>query len=158
MVATTQKESINTQASIRIYMKKQSYLSTSTNQHQDFYNSGAWRVLRDGFMNQQENLLCQRCLAVGITQPAEIADHVIEINDDWERRLDPTNLQPLCWGCHNTKTAEQRIKRNQKAPTASSLMNSTKAPTPEAASISTNNLMRFLNARAHANANKNQST
>lgn len=157
MVATTQKESINTQTTIRIYMKKQSYLSTSTNQHQDFYNSGAWRVLRDGFMNQQENLLCQRCLAVGITQPAEIADHVIEINDDWERRLDSTNLQALCWCCHNTKTAEQRIKRNQKAPTASSLMKPPEAQaTPEAAPITTNNLMRFLNARA--NANKNQST
>ncbi|HHW4400228.1 HNH endonuclease signature motif containing protein [Aeromonas veronii] len=140
-------------------MKNQSQISTTTNKNQLFYNSGAWRQLRDSFMSLKENLLCQRCLAVGITQAAEIADHIIEINDNWERRLDPTNLQPLCWCCHNTKTAAQRIKRNQKAPTASSLMNPTNAlNTPkhstEPAVTSTNNLMRFLNARA----NKNQST
>ncbi|WP_429234787.1 HNH endonuclease signature motif containing protein [Aeromonas salmonicida] len=156
MVATTQKESINTQASIRIYMKNQSQISTSTNNN-SFYNSGAWRVLRDGFMSRKENLLCRRCLVVGITTPAEIADHIIEISDNWDLRLDPLNLQPLCWCCHNTKTAEQRTKRNQKAPTASSLMNPTnQLNEPAVPTTSTNNLMRFLNARA--NTNKNQST
>lgn len=141
-------------------MKNQSQLSTRSN-NDLFYNSGAWRVLRDSFMSLKENLLCRRCLVVGVTTPAEIADHIIEINDNWDRRLDPTNLQPLCWCCHNTKTAEQRTKRNQKAPTASSLMNPPKAlNTPkhsaEPAATTTNNLMRFLNARA--NTNKNQST
>lgn len=127
-------------------MKNQSQISTTTNKNQLFYNSGAWRVLRDSFMSLKENLLCQRCLAVGITQPAEIADHIIEINDNWERRLDPTNLQPLCWCCHNTKTAELRTKRNQKAPTASSLMNPVDDTKVADISITTNNLMRFLNA------------
>lgn len=127
-------------------MKNQSQISTTTNKNQLFYNSGAWRVLRDSFMSLKENLLCQRCLAVGITQPAEIADHIIEINDNWERRLDPTNLQPLCWCCHNTKTAELRTKRNQKAPTASSLMNPVDDTKVADISITINNLMRFLNA------------
>jgi 5-methylcytosine-specific restriction protein A len=127
-------------------MKNQSQISTTTNKNQLFYNSGAWRQLRDSFMSRKENLLCQRCLAIGITQPAEIADHVIEINDNWERRLDLTNLQALCWCCHNTKTAEQRIKRNQKAPTASSLMNPVDDTKVADISITTNNLMRFLNA------------
>ncbi|MCX7128073.1 HNH endonuclease signature motif containing protein [Aeromonas sp.] len=128
-------------------MKNQSQISTSTNNNL-FYNSGAWRKLRDWFMSLLENLLCQRCLSMGIITPAEIADHVIEINDNWERRLDPTNLQALCWCCHNTKTAEQRIKRKQKAPTASSLMKPQQAAPETPTPITTNNLMRFLNARA----------
>ncbi len=47
---------------------------------------------------------CRECARRGLDRPARIVDHIIPVRDAPERRLDPTNLQPLCWPCHNRKT------------------------------------------------------
>lgn len=75
----------------------------------DFYNSMAWRRTRKAVLMEQP--LCVRCLEEGVVETAVIVDHVIELKDDWEKRLDITNLHPLCRSCHNTKTAEEKQKR-----------------------------------------------
>lgn len=76
---------------------------------QEFYQSKQWKILSK--KHKQQNPLCIHCLELSIVNPAQVSDHIIEIRDDWDKRLDPTNLQSLCHSCHNTKTAKERRKR-----------------------------------------------
>ncbi|MGX4764243.1 HNH endonuclease [Holzapfeliella sp. JNUCC 72] len=48
--------------------------------------------------------MCRKCFADGIIRKADVVDHIIPLKVDWNRRLDPTNWQPLCHTCHNIKT------------------------------------------------------
>ena len=66
-----------------------------------FYNSSAWRKLREQIL-LRNHYICKHCGGL-----AEMVDHIIPTKQDWNRRLDPTNLQPLCNACHNTKTAKE---------------------------------------------------
>lgn len=78
-----------------------------------FYSSTRWRKLRTWFMAQPENALCARCLkAGGIQTPAVICDHIVPRQVCPERELDPDNLQALCRGCDNAKTAED-VRRGE---------------------------------------------
>lgn len=77
----------------------------------EFYNSKAWRDLRHSYM--AGNPLCVRCLDDGKITQAAIADHIIEIKDDWTQRLLKDNLQGLCRACHNIKTKEEHEKRSK---------------------------------------------
>lgn len=76
---------------------------------QEFYQSKQWKILSK--KHKQQNALCIHCLDYGLVTPAQVSDHIIEIRDDWDKRLDPDNLQSLCHTCHNTKTAKERRKR-----------------------------------------------
>lgn len=68
-----------------------------------FYNSKEWRALRD-YVMMTNNYLCIQCdLTV-----ADVVDHIVPVLVDWSKRLDITNCQPLCHGCHNAKTAEDK--------------------------------------------------
>lgn len=65
-----------------------------------------WRTLRDSFMSRSTNQLCRACQSQGIITLATDVDHVVpfeSISDP--RRLDPSNLQPLCKRCHALKHA-----------------------------------------------------
>lgn len=44
------------------------------------------------------------CSVVGCNKPASMVDHIETVKAAPHRRLDPTNLQSLCWGHHNTLT------------------------------------------------------
>jgi 5-methylcytosine-specific restriction enzyme A len=68
-----------------------------------FYKSKAWRELRTLAYNR-DNGLCLHCLRNNIFKRADVVDHIVEIKDDWDKRLDISNLQSLCHGCHNRKT------------------------------------------------------
>jgi len=81
----------------------------STTDNQEFYNSRQWVILRNAFM--AKHVLCLHCKEKGIITPSVICDHIEEIDDNWDRRLDKTNLQALCIPCHNTKTAQAAKKR-----------------------------------------------
>jgi len=72
----------------------------------DFYASSAWRGLRQHHITR--NPLCVSCEAKGLVVPADHVDHIIEIRDDWDKRLDSTNLQSLCISCHSKKTLQHR--------------------------------------------------
>jgi len=68
-----------------------------------FYVSQAWKKARDHQLKRFP--LCIKC-----QRPATMVDHIVEIRDGGER-LDPSNLQSMCKSCHNTKTAQERAKR-----------------------------------------------
>jgi len=74
-----------------------------------FYQSLQWRKLRQYHITR--NPLCKSCGDSGLTIVADVVDHIEEIRDNPQRRLDTTNLQSLCHSCHNRKTAEVRKQR-----------------------------------------------
>jgi 5-methylcytosine-specific restriction endonuclease McrA len=77
-----------------------------------FYQSTAWRKLSRRWLTS--NPICQSCWQQGIIRKADVVDHIIELKDDWSRRLDETNLQSLCYKCHIEKTNKERAKRKNK--------------------------------------------
>ena len=68
---------------------------TSTDRGYD----ATWSRLRRMHLN--EHPYCARCWSKGRTVEADMVDHVVPISVDPSRRLDPDNLQSLCWPCHN---------------------------------------------------------
>lgn len=77
--------------------------------HKAFYGSAAWKKLRDKKLRQDP--LCESCLDKGFIKEGRDIDHIVEIKDDWDRRLDITNLKTLCRSCHMAKTAEEKRQR-----------------------------------------------
>ncbi len=75
-----------------------------------FYVSQEWRALaRD--MKRQRGYRCEACGEDFSTRQRRlIADHIIE-RKDGGADLDPLNIQCLCIGCHNAKTA--RVRRGR---------------------------------------------
>ncbi len=67
-----------------------------------FYRSKDWLAIRADILGREP--FCRHCRE----QFASDVDHVIPLADNWERRLDETNLQPLCKGCHHVKSQRER--------------------------------------------------
>ena len=67
-----------------------------------FYHSQAWMELSHIKM-AQENYLCEECKKAGRYVPAQEVHHRVPVREDWDRRLDITNLECLCTSCHNKK-------------------------------------------------------
>jgi 5-methylcytosine-specific restriction endonuclease McrA len=61
-----------------------------------------WRALRDQVLAAEP--MCRECARRDIETAAKMVDHIESIRLAPERRLDPTNVQPLCWPCHRRKT------------------------------------------------------
>ncbi|NDI33612.1 HNH endonuclease [Chengkuizengella sediminis] len=72
-----------------------------------FYQSKEWKIVRQQALTRNHHL-CQYCLKQRQITPADMADHITPIKDDWSLRLVLSNLQSLCNSCHNKKTAEER--------------------------------------------------
>ena len=90
--------------------KDKAYRNREENrEYTQFYKSAQWRKLRQWHITR--NPLCVSCAAQGLTVPADVVDHIIEIRDDYSKRLDADNLQSLCHVCHNEKTAKVRKTR-----------------------------------------------
>ena len=68
-----------------------------------------WRKLRAEHLAREP--FCRGCLAEGVERMAVMVDHRVSIKDAPERRLDPSNLQSLCWKHHNSKTQKERHRR-----------------------------------------------
>lgn len=77
-----------------------------------FYKSKSWKNL--SYLYRLNNPCCEKCLKAGMIRKADVVDHIIEIRDDYDRRLDETNLMSLCHSCHNKKTAIEKRKRNSR--------------------------------------------
>jgi 5-methylcytosine-specific restriction protein A len=75
-----------------------------------FYNSKQWKDTRRTVMLRDDNL-CQNCLRNGLYTKANVVDHVIEVKDDYDKRLDTDNLEALCHECHNNKTIREKKRR-----------------------------------------------
>lgn len=83
-------------------------------ERQKFYNSPFWKATRSYVLNNEP--LCRKCNIDGILTPATVVDHIVDIVDDPDRKLDISNLQPLCRECHNEKTVntvKQRLKNRK---------------------------------------------
>ena len=80
-----------------------------------FYADTRWRKLSEQ-AKRRDDYMCQECLSKGIYTIGNVADHIIEVKDDWDRRWDINNLQTLCVKCHNKKTREEKAKRNHRSP------------------------------------------
>lgn len=83
-----------------------------------FYHSKAWQNTSKLF--RYNNPLCKDCLESGIYRKADVVDHIVEIRDDFSKRLDWDNLQSLCHDCHNRKTRAERERRMQEPSTTTS--------------------------------------
>ena len=85
------------------------------------YNSRLYRINRLYIINTRHK--CEKCNEIGRVSPIDQIDHIICI-EEWFRRngnmegcSDLTNLQGLCYDCHNKKTDEERKrywKRNKR--------------------------------------------
>lgn len=86
---------------------KQENIKWNTNRSIEFYNSPAWKTLRNNY--KLHHPLCEECLNKGISKPAEHVHHKIPFlsgkddNEKWSLLLDVNNLQSLCAYCHREK-------------------------------------------------------
>lgn len=69
----------------------------------------AWSQLRDAFIRQ--NPVCEFC---GL--PATVIDHIQPIAIAPHRRLDLTNLRPVCTDCHALLTANWKKTGHNEMP------------------------------------------
>ncbi|MHC5269673.1 HNH endonuclease [Enterococcus sp. LJL98] len=74
-----------------------------------FYNGRSWRTLSR--LYRLKNPICEVCLLNNVIKKADVVDHILEVKDRWDLRLDEKNLQSMCHSCHNTKTAEEKRRR-----------------------------------------------
>ena len=72
---------------------------------ESFYQSPEWRSLVAS-IKRTRGSWCEQCGA----GPKVIGDHIRE-RKDGGADLDPSNVQLLCWPCHNRKTAKARAAR-----------------------------------------------
>ena len=77
--------------------------------YQRFYRSTAWKRLSHHWLMLHP--FCVQCMARGIYRKADVVDHIVELRDDWSKRLDENNLQSLCYSDHNKKTYKTKRKR-----------------------------------------------
>lgn len=67
-----------------------------------FYQSTAWQRVRRLKLQQQP--MCEVCLQQGLYTMADMVHHKTELRTPiigWEKRLDMSNLQSICYECHN---------------------------------------------------------
>lgn len=76
-----------------------------------YYFTNTWRRLRDQYI--KEHPLCCRCEQRGQVVLAELVDHIIEIEDNPDLKDSYSNLQSLCFRCHNVKTGETARERKK---------------------------------------------
>ena len=57
---------------------------------------------------------CRECARHGRRVLATRVDHVVDHEGDWGRFRDRNNLQSLCEGCHNRKTALSMAEKRKK--------------------------------------------
>lgn len=86
-------------------MSYEEQLRTSRDARQAFYNSTPWKKKRAVFL--KENPLCAYCKLKGRYVLANVVDHIVDIQDRPELRLESSNFRSLCITCHNTKTAKK---------------------------------------------------
>lgn len=69
-----------------------------------FYQSKEWKNVRKQVL-LRDKYLCQSCLRNGHVTPMKkgkrfYVHHIIELKEDWSKRLDMDNLESVCARCH----------------------------------------------------------
>lgn len=95
----------------RTQRKQESYSErmAKDGQYRTFYRSKAWQQL--SFQHRLKHPICEECITLGLAVKADVTDHIIEIKDDWSKRLDENNLRSLCHHHHAIKTKREQMKR-----------------------------------------------
>ena len=79
------------------------YNASRDKENDKVYHSVRWRKLR-----KQQLMLHPLCINFDTCHnEATIADHIHEVKDGGEQ-FSLSNLNSMCQGCHNTKTAQQK--------------------------------------------------
>lgn len=76
--------------------------------YNSFYQSSEWKSLREARFEFAEGL-CELCRKKGIVRAGREVHHIVEISQDWSKRLDFDNTILLCSDCHN----EQHLRISQ---------------------------------------------
>jgi 5-methylcytosine-specific restriction endonuclease McrA len=69
-----------------------------------FYNSRPWRALRYEILRKYGGR-CQACGRTANHGVVMCVDHVKSVRNNWELRLEPSNLQILCSDCNLAKAS-----------------------------------------------------
>lgn len=69
-------------------------------QYDRFYKSAQWKKKREQVL-RRDGYLCQQCLNQERYQQADMVHHIVEVKDNWSKRLELSNLVSLCHSCHN---------------------------------------------------------
>ena len=95
--------------------KEKTKRSRHSNQSARYYNSHQWKLLRKWYITTHP--LCEECLALGISTPADDVHHRVEFmngKDDaerWELLLSETNLESLCKMHHQQIHGERHSQK-----------------------------------------------
>ena len=73
-----------------------------------FYVSRAWRIMRARILDLFDGWDIVAFYEDGELIKAEEVHHIEELEEDWDRRLDPMNLVPLAHATHTRVTAEYK--------------------------------------------------
>jgi len=84
-------------------------------ERQNFYNSIEWRNFREYILANEP--FCRICKANGYFEGATCVDHIKDIEEAPELRLEKKNCQSLCKNCHSRKTMSKAMKINNTANT-----------------------------------------
>ena len=83
------------------------YGEKETLKAQGFYHKSAWRRIRKQAL-QRDHFLCQECLRRGkITQATEV-HHLMDLESFPSLGLELSNLESLCWQCHEATKHTKR--------------------------------------------------
>lgn len=77
----------------------------------EFYISKEWRTMRECIINIFDNVDIYALYIKQELLTCEQVHHIIELEEDWEQRLNPLNLIPLNQTSHNTITALYKQSR-----------------------------------------------
>ena len=70
-----------------------------------FYISKEWRAMRECIISVYDNVDIYALYIEHALLPCEPVHHIVELEEDWEQRLNPLNLIPMNQRTHNTITA-----------------------------------------------------
>lgn len=93
--------------------RKKSYDKTRDKDIVSFYNSKTWKIIRD-LVKSRDNNLCLLCLEKDRISVCNVIHHVVEVREEWDKRLDKDNCISLCHDCHNKVHAAYKDKAIKK--------------------------------------------
>ena len=79
----------------------------------EFYVSKEWRAMRERIIEVYDNIDIYALYVEHELLTCNPVHHIIELEDDWEQRLNPFNLIPLNHKTHNTMSRSWREQRSR---------------------------------------------
>lgn len=71
-----------------------------------FYHSKEWKETRKLVLIRDHGL-CQICLRNGHIKKGNIVHHIVEVRQNFDKRLDMNNLETICQSCHTKLHGEK---------------------------------------------------